>query len=156
MTEEISDVQDSGGEGISRRRLIQRAGVVGVVAWTAPTVMSLRSPAFAASAPGCPRCTTGYTDAPNGCGGSNGCTDHSGGFCDTAVEGQCVCDTSGFVAGSEGCTSSAQCAAAYGPGYSCIHDDADNTTVCIAGCNGAGPNGPHKGQKIKTVDRRRR
>ena len=158
MTNETIDAPDIdlGPARISRRKLIQRAGVVGAIAWTAPTVMSMNSPAFAASTPSCAVCTTGYQNAPRGCGGAGGCSDGSGGYCDTMVEGPCTCDVAPYIVGSNGCTSSAACASAYGPGIVCIHDDADGTTVCIAQCNAAAPaaKASKAFPKYKTINRR--
>src|SRR5438552_158797 len=44
--------------GLSRRDVIKRAAVVGAVAWSAPMISSIRTPAFAASLPpGCASAT---------------------------------------------------------------------------------------------------
>jgi hypothetical protein len=52
-------------DGISRRRMLKRIGAGAAVAWTAPILTSIRTPAFAASPIGCEGCAPG----PNFCTG---------------------------------------------------------------------------------------
>ena len=48
MTDEPIDHGIEGTkDGISRRRMLKRIGIVSAVAWTTPVVTSLRTPAFA-------------------------------------------------------------------------------------------------------------
>jgi hypothetical protein len=52
-------------EGISRRRMIKRIGAGAAIAWSAPILTSVRTPAFAQSPTGC--------DREDGCGCSDPC-----------------------------------------------------------------------------------
>src|SRR3989442_1284069 len=84
--------------GISRRRMLKRIGTGAAIAWTAPILTSIRTPAFAYGACGCPpfNCTNPQT-CPNGCfcaphhnvGGP--CTCWSAGVC--LANGQPICNT---------------------------------------------------------------
>ena len=66
--------------GLSRRDVIKRAAVVGAVAWSAPMISSIRTPAFAASLP--PGCATAE------CGTFISCATPTSGAC---VDDVCAC-----------------------------------------------------------------
>jgi hypothetical protein len=107
MTPEIDESTEA---GISRRRMLKRVGAGMAIAWTAPVLTSLRTPAFAAS----PTCAAPCTDCA--CLGSSAvCGSDVGGdcVCSKDVDGQCAC-VSGRCA-ADGCTlpctSNTQCQA---------------------------------------------
>ena len=60
---------DERKDGISRRRMLTRIGAGAAVAWSAPVLMSIRTPAFGQGspvcAPGCPQCDFGEDCGPN-------------------------------------------------------------------------------------------
>jgi hypothetical protein len=117
------------GNEISRRRMLKRIGAGAAIAWTAPVLTSLRSPAFgqryvACTAP-CTACfSTGCPPASSECGQIEGgpiC------LCSTTTEGGCFCGGDIACAGTSNCTSSANCPA----GWACM-------SVCCLGCGGPG------------------
>jgi hypothetical protein len=59
---------DPSVEGISRRRMLKRIGAGAAIAWSAPVLTSLRSPAFGQTTP-----PTGECDLSTGCN-SNTCS----------------------------------------------------------------------------------
>ncbi len=67
----------------SRRDALKRGGIVAGVAWTAPVLMSVMTPA-AAAAP----CPTGSTPCPGFPGGC--CPANDSGIPDTCVDGVCI------------------------------------------------------------------
>jgi hypothetical protein len=113
---------DENREGISRRRLLKRMGAGVAVAWTAPVVTSLASPAFAQT-PSCdPFCLTD----PAFCGISAGCPDlglpcEFGGCLPHCESRRCDCFDCGFIDSGGGsiCTSDADCIARFGPEFKC-------------------------------------
>jgi hypothetical protein len=91
--------------GVSRRTVLRRAGVVGAVAWSAPVLSSLATPAFAGTPEDCVwRCGEDIT--PFACG--DNC------FRTVTTEGDCFCWQDFSCTGTT-CTSSATCP----PGYRC-------------------------------------
>jgi hypothetical protein len=112
--------------GISRRTALKGLGAGVVVAWTAPTVLSIDTPAFAGSQictscpGGCPRttkCGDGFFCLPRV--GASGCVCVFANFCNEA----------GNPAGSDvTCTSDAQCTN-LGPDFYCV------STCCGGGQN---------------------
>jgi hypothetical protein len=134
--------------GLSRRAALKRIGAGAAIAWTAPVLLSIETPASAGSvALSCSNCGTDFCSDPSGCAGINGCSDGSAGFCDTTVEGQCVCDVVAFVDGTQNCTSSAACAKQFGSSFVCIQAGClpnpatgkPGTTVCTSQCDPPGP-----------------
>jgi hypothetical protein len=90
-------------ERISRRRIIKRGAAGAAVAWTAPVLMSLRTPAFAAS----PSCDT-FDCSKLPCTPSSSCSNHQICTCLFATKSDgCVC-VSHYVPGQD-CTSDADC-----------------------------------------------
>lgn len=116
-------------KGLSRRDVLKRAAVVGAVAWSAPVISSLRTPAFAQYPPGGPcGCTAGE---PRTCQGDVviDCPDTPTAFtcfCWTRVEGGTVCGT---FAPTTTCNSDAEC----GPGEACV---VCSGTFCPCGSTG--------------------
>jgi hypothetical protein len=102
-------------EEISRRRMLKRIGAGAAVAWSAPILTSIRTPAFAqygACSPGSPCLSCGPdagcpTELSPHCGGGTDCfqLDYCG--CVTDVDGKNVCLNVQF--GSGPCTSSSDC-----------------------------------------------
>src|SRR2546421_585484 len=93
--------------------MLKGIGAGAAIAWAAPVLTSVRTPAFAQGSPacGCPPfdCTNPQT-CPNTCL----CAPHHGG-------GPCVCWNSGFCNGPGGpdlCASDADCAQ-FGPSFVC-------------------------------------
>jgi hypothetical protein len=72
-------------EGVTRREIIKRAAIAGGVAWAAPVIQSITTPAFAQTTP---RCTAGCfwvkisPDEPGGCVDANGTV-----FCPDCLQG---------------------------------------------------------------------
>ena len=102
---------------ISRRRLLKRIGAGTTIAWTAPVLMSIMTPAFAQGSPIPRDCTA--CQAPGGdpcfvdCGqGVNGQC-----FCGLKTDGTCSCFFPACNAPGTGpCTDDAGCPA----GYACV------------------------------------
>ncbi len=133
---------------ISRRVVLKRIGVGAAIAWTAPIITSLGTPAFAQAShsPGtcdgcstnscfCPGITSTYSD-PGGCGDpANSC------FCSTDANLTCQC----VFFPSEFCGDYQTCGPA--PGYDCPSGFRCVTTCCCIpfcapACPGtAGPRG---------------
>lgn len=117
----------TGGDGMSRRQMLKRAGIVAGVAWTAPLIQSATAPAYAyntcttncangfpCTSPGqCASgiCTNGYCSASAGWPG-DACSGNGGNKChgfDTDGLVSCrngVCPT---IAAGGPCRSSADC-----------------------------------------------
>ena len=74
--------EDQRSDGLSRRRLLKRAGATAALAWSAPVLTSMGTPAFAASGP----CACAPFTCPNAayCPNSN-C------FCAEKLSGECFC-----------------------------------------------------------------
>jgi hypothetical protein len=47
----MAEPRETGQKGLSRRDLLKRGAVAGAVAWSAPVVLSLRTPAYAQGSP---------------------------------------------------------------------------------------------------------
>src|SRR5919201_1570240 len=96
------------GEGISRRRMLKRIGAGAAVAWSAPILTSLKTPAFAAT-PTC-QCSAQQCDVLSPCGINCGCFQNQAGGC------ACVDLKDGFCASFNPCNTAADCA----PGEVCF------------------------------------
>lgn len=116
---------------ISRRRMLKRIGAGAAVAWSAPVLSSLRTPAFAQYPPVC-REPCEFT-----CGGTvQECGPGIGGFgclCDHDVGGDCVCINDAFCTDLLACTTQGDCVAA-GAGFRCIPSTCCPTAVCAPPC----------------------
>jgi len=113
-------VIESPEAGISRRRMLKRIGAGAAVAWTAPILTSIRTPAFAQS-PSCDcppfNCESGQQLCENGCF----CSPHHGG-------GPCVCWGGGLCSNQAPiCATDADCAP-FGPDLAC--GDVDPNCGC--------------------------
>ena len=99
---------------ISRRRALKRIGAAGAaVAWTAPLVSSLRTPAFAQTGSSrcgdtCTSCYESLTSTVCGTDGGRDC------LCSVTTEGDCFCAANFFTdeltcVDSNGCSSGRKC-----------------------------------------------
>jgi hypothetical protein len=119
---------DGMGKEISRRKMLKRIGAGAAIAWTAPVLTSLRTPAFGqryAVCAECPGC--GQAGFPAPCGAEPSC------FCVGTAEGGCFCSND-FGCGATGpCTTSADCPTGWacqsGPGAGCC-----GSGVCVPPC----------------------
>ncbi|MGH2554733.1 MAG: hypothetical protein ACRDHO_03330 [Actinomycetota bacterium] len=113
IPEELENVTT---EGISRRRMIKRIGAGAAIAWSAPILTSIRTPAFAETPPddacpdtGCPgENFAPCTGNPSGCA-EGACTGGLGCFKGDDTEGGCHCYQNIFCSCVSACTSSADC-----------------------------------------------
>jgi hypothetical protein len=136
---------------ISRRRMLRRIGAGAAVAWSAPIISSLRTPAFAQYPPRCTECGGDFCFGQTRCGESGplGCS------CAQPVgqEGGavCFCYEDDFCANRTRCVRQDQCPS----GQTCVHTCCDNITgsVCFSPCGtnpraaarGSGPTGSSRG-----------
>ena len=116
---------------ISRRRLLKRLGAGAAVAWSAPILSSIRTPAFAQYPSGCgnPPCTF----LVPGCGLGDGVPCGGGELvcaCFTTTESECFCINQAVCACAQTCTTSGDCPA----GQRCIVNTGCGRNVCLAGC----------------------
>ena len=142
MPDEPIDKDPESGptEGVSRRRMLKRIGLVTAVAWTTPVVTSLRTPAFAdgISPGGCPCGTV--------CGDTPGCPLSDCG-CLTSVEGKEFCAQDAFCADLQECRTTEDCLS----GWACVAPPCPGGCglVCAAPCGTCGSAAPHAGTPIK-------
>ena len=108
---------------ISRRRILKRIGAGAAVAWTAPILTSIRTPAFAASGP-CAGCPPYDCVNPQTCSPTCHCGPHHEG-------GGCICfsfpGTCNHGGGAPICATDADCG---NPRARCLDANPD------CGCNG--------------------
>lgn len=130
--------------GVSRRRMLKRIGAGAAIAWTAPILTSIRTPAFAQYGCDCPpwSCTKQQL-CDNGCP----CAPHHGNG------GPCVCWSSGICNAPGGgpiCATDADCAFE-GPTFVCGDIDpdcqCDGNVACLdtTGCTSSRRQRPIKG-----------
>jgi hypothetical protein len=129
---------DLAAERISRRRMLKRIGAGAAVAWSAPILTSLQTPAFAQQRY-CTQCAGDFCFGQTVCG----TTPPLGCPCAQPVgeegTGVCFCYQDDFCANRTLCASSADCPA----GETCVHsccDAAVGSAVCFAPCGE--PTGP--------------
>jgi hypothetical protein len=115
---------------ISRRRMLKRIGAGAAVAWTAPILTSIRTPAFAQSAvcaAGCPACQFGPPCSTCNCVG---------------IPVECFCSNIGVCqAQTPICATDADCVPVTGPGSrcaTCVFDPSCVATSCWGPCPGSG------------------
>jgi hypothetical protein len=143
MDEMDREVQDR----ISRRRMIKRLGAATAVAWTAPVLSSLGTPAFAQGSPACTNCPPLSASEETHCAITPICGEEAdGNLCDCrrTPEDTCICASCIFCddPGVTPCTSSAQCPA----GWACAASDCSCNTqtpelefTCLPLCNAGNP-----------------
>jgi hypothetical protein len=141
---------------ISRRRMLKRIGAGAAVAWSAPIISSLRTPAFAQYPPRCAPTDVlcGNTDPP--CGGTSGCPECPEfiGACAGLDDGSCFCWFVGgcrIAPGDPICQTDSDC----GPGGKCaptVCDECAGNRICLAPCGGGGRTLPRrKGMLVVTA-----
>jgi len=137
-------------EGISRRKMIRRIGAGAAVAWTAPILTSIKTPAFAAYVTPCPDSCAGGDFGPcsppqNGCP-TGSCTGGLGCFAQHDVEGQCHCFQNIFCTCVSPCNSSSDC----GPRQRCTDNGCGRTCLDCCGENcRSSPSGTPSGKTAK-------
>jgi len=127
---------------ISRRRMLKRVGAGAAIAWSAPILSSLRTPAFANYVDRCPE--TCQACPPEGCGSDERgdcfcfptCNNPPGQPCG---EGPCVCVSPRFCNAVGLCNTDAECP----DGEVCIASCCPRTTAfagtCGLRCGDEGP-----------------
>ncbi|SRR6266511_1969042 len=132
MSPEEFEVKD----GISRRKMLKRVGAGAAIAWSAPILTSIGTPAFAQYG-GCASCDAGQVCTPDCdvvrvCHGNANC----GCFRNVDTSGCCCGDLKdGFCASFPPCTTGADCAGF--PGTVCVASCCP-TGICISPCGTAG------------------
>jgi len=128
--------------GISRRKVLQRIGAGAAVAWTAPILTSIRTPAFGQATPTCTSPCAPCFDGTGECG-----TDPVRGgtcFCSETIEGDCVCGSNDACDEWGTCTSSSDCP----PDFVCkpvsCHDCSREIMDCQRPCGHPLPGGARK------------
>ena len=129
------DISDT---SISRRRMLKRMGAGAAVAWSAPVLTSLSTPAFAAT-PTCDQCAGEF------CAGQTQCGDQPpfGCFCAQIVGSEPTC----FCYHDNVCTERTPCPNGQGDcpsGQTCVHtccDDVVGSPVCFGPCGESGSQG---------------
>jgi hypothetical protein len=129
-------------EGISRRRMLKRIGAGAAVAWTAPVLTSLKTPAFAQAYPPCP------CDLNTPCNFAIDCED-SGGSCNCWVladRSKCWCGPISPCTDYVPCDNG-RCA----EGFVCVENCCGQ--LCYPECPAqSGPRGPRRsGPKYGTL-----
>jgi hypothetical protein len=133
-------------QGISRRKMIKRIGAGAAIAWTAPILTSIRTPAFA-------------TGGGGGCGGTGACDPgqtcqpacdvlrpcHAPNNCacfPSVTDASCVCGDlkDGLCASFQPCTTQADCT-----GGGCCVASCCPTGICLPACAGARKRAQAKG-----------
>jgi hypothetical protein len=115
-------------ERISRRKALKRVAAGTAVAWSAPVLTSLSTPAFAQRYPPCADCV--FFDV---CGETVPvCPSGTACLCELTVEDECFCSSPNFFCGSTArCTSSSQCPQGWGClGQGCC----DTGSICVPPC----------------------
>ena len=129
-------VKEFASQGISRRRMLKRIGVGAAVAWTAPVITSIRTPAFGAS--GCPSCPgtgcpgTDFLPCDGGGCQSGSCYGGLGCFTFQDMEGNCLCVQNEFCSCAATCSSSSDC----GPCQHCLGNTGCGSSGVCADCCG--------------------
>jgi len=120
---------DVSEDGISRRRMLKRIGAGAAVAWSAPILTSLRTPAFAQGSPPPPEDCGCDVNTP--CNVSIDCH-NSGGLCNCWVlqdRSGCWCGPFDACSNHSACGTDADC----GSGERCIENCCG--LLCYAACD---------------------
>jgi len=115
---------------ISRRRMLKRIGAGAAVAWSAPIITSVQTPAFAASAPACSPC------APFDCNNPAFCQEPCFSFCVERINTQCFCGPAigwNNPPGDPICAQDSDCAF-FGQGSVCVMMNPDCNASGNVGC----------------------
>jgi hypothetical protein len=111
-----------GDKSVSRRTALKRIGAAGAIAWVAPAISSLNTPAHASSAP-VQGCTNVFAcDVQATCGSSCNCvpTTEQTGFCHQGID----------CGGAQTCRASSDCPA----GWACASTCCVGRLVCVPPC----------------------
>jgi hypothetical protein len=104
---------DSGEEhmdkAISRRRMLKRIGAGAAVAWSAPVLTSLSTPAFAQYPPSCPEPCAACFDGNAQLCGVDSVRPGVPCFCSQTFQGDCVCTANDSCGEWGTCTTSSDC-----------------------------------------------
>jgi len=119
-------------DGISRRRMLKRIGAGAAVAWSAPVLTSLASPAFAQTPTCSEPCDFVCGDEARQCGPSDCELDFC--LCEQTTENTCLCAQDAFCDQLRPCETSADCI----NGGSCVLDTCCGGGVCIRDCGDCG------------------
>lgn len=139
--------------GISRRKLLKSAGVVGAVAWAVPALTSFETPAFASTANkscasipfqqaggSCAQCS----GSSLGCGGDSSCA------CHINVKGCCFCGANASCSALPTCTTSKTCP----KGWQCVLTCCSTTQLyCQPPCGFKGAMPAKKGERTANAAR---
>ena len=132
------DPESGASEGLSRRKMLGRIGLVTAVAWTTPIVTSLRTPAFAQAV------SQGACTCFEGCGNTDACNP-SDCFCISSLEGQKFCSQNFFCVDARACVSTDDCP----NGWVCQGGECPGNcgNVCVPPCGTCLTSGlaPHHG-----------
>jgi hypothetical protein len=141
MDDELRADNGQSANQVSRRTMLRRLGAGAAISWTAPVLMSLRAPAFAASPP-CPvsGCEKGeICDAFVSCGGRGDCSClHT-----TDPGNPTFCSDTDFICGNQNCETCADCPA----GWACITSCCPTNTCAPPCTGGAGAPKPQSGAR---------
>lgn len=134
-------------EGISRRSMLKRVGAGAAIAWSAPVLTSIRTPAFAqydVCTEGCPACQFGQFC--NNCGGCVGLPE------------ECICADTGICQSPQPiCRSDADCEAICPGGRCarCVFDPSCVETSCWCPCGNDAPRRFPRGRRVRVTRFRR-
>lgn len=156
MAPERPDVATS-VEGVSRRRMLKRMGAGAAVAWSAPILTSLRTPAFAQGSPRCvPFDLCGGN--PDFCGPNSACGPLPPGCgaagCSVLLDNTCICWDVAYHCDPDGstCKSDADCIPGTRCGLmgdqSCVCPNPGDNSACFHPCGSSAPFHAPKGTRI--------
>jgi hypothetical protein len=126
---------DLAKEGISRRRMLKRIGAGAAIAWSAPVLTSIRTPAFAQGSPPGSACDEGQSCQP-ACDALRPCQQPSNCACFPTIDNSaCHCGDirDGSCSSFTPCSTQADCAG----GEVCVGSCCP-TGVCMPNCPGPG------------------
>lgn len=132
---------DESSPTISRKRLLKRMGAGAALAWSAPVLASLKTPAFAQVYP--PPPPPGCANQDFVCGGPDPVVCGVGNdgldcFCEKGSAGQTICANDVFCDDAVACTSDADCG-----GGICAADTCCGQ-VCLSPCDNPQTNSVHR------------
>jgi len=134
-------LKEASASGISRRKMLRRIGAGAAVAWTAPILTSIRTPAFAAYG-GCVNDPCGC-DLNTPCNFTIGCHGQPpGGACNCWVQADrsaCHCGPFDACSNHQPCTTNADC-----PSNQCCIENCCGR-LCYVVCPSSGGSGPPPG-----------